>query len=90
METVEKAKTLYPVTLPPGAGITQFLMNELKESKIPAVVVTYFTEAGDNCTPAFALAESIFPLLSKKSSLKTPWSWKKLYGEDSSDVQELF
>lgn len=90
MESIKASHNLYTTTLPPGAGITQFLMNGLADAKIEAVVVTYFTEAGDNYLPAFDLANLLLPVLSQKTVLKAPFSWKSLYGNDETEVRELF
>ena len=89
MEAFEHVGIPYPALLPPGAGLTNFIVTDLGET--PFVVLSIFTEVGDNTVLAKFLANSVSDLLSmnKTDVWSVPVSWKVLYGPDT-EIRELF
>ena len=94
MEKIKEPHKMYPNELPPGAGVTQFLVNELdvlgnhfsqnNYVEIPWIVVSYFTSSGDNFAQAHILADALSQLLKIKDDAvrwKAPKSWEALYGK---------
>jgi hypothetical protein len=77
----------YIPRLPPGAGLTNFF---LIETKLPVLVLSYFTEVGDNSQPAQHLFQTVASYLGlAKREAKIPLSWSTLYGPET-NMRELF
>jgi hypothetical protein len=74
--------------------MTQFLLNDFDESKVPYLVLSYFTEAGDNFSPSHTLVDTldkIFKFKKSSDNWKVPESWKVLYGRQATaDFSEMF
>jgi proteasome assembly chaperone 2 len=87
LEPFENEGLPYVPLLPPGAGLTNFL---LAENKLPTLVLSYFTEVGDNNQPAEQLFQTVVSFLSlPKEQVKIPLSWSTLYGPET-NMRELF
>jgi hypothetical protein len=87
MEAVDNEGIPYKAYLPPGSGLTNFLLEKLK---IPFIVLAWFTEVGDNSIPAQSVATKaaqLSQLLVK--DIKVPESWEVLYGPET-ELRELF
>ena len=76
LEKVEQIQP-FPTHLPPGAGLSNFILNALT---VPYYVLTYFTESGNNSEAALSLARTFMLIESLKDDLKLPIAWKYLEG----------
>ncbi|KAJ3371046.1 Proteasome assembly chaperone 2 [Kappamyces sp. JEL0680] len=95
MEAITDSHDLYPVTMPPGAGITQFIYNDLANTGVSLLVLTMFVEPGDNCTTAQMLVDALDTLVPLKPASFKGWtipiSWASLYGtSDLGSFMEMF
>lgn len=91
LEPTIPSHQLYAVTLPPGSGCGQFILNFLGDEKRDCTVLSYFTESGDNNIAAHELADATVRALNIESTkLTTPPSWIRLYGDPIQGKSEIF
>jgi hypothetical protein len=93
LEPLVSPHTLYPNQLPPGAGMTQFVLNDLGD--FPWAVLCMFTGTGDNFTAAHYLAHAASQImnLDRSSPWITPKSWNALYNAENQNYvndQEIY
>lgn len=93
LEQIESPHTLYQNQLPPGAGTTQFIMNELGD--FPWTVLSMFTGSGDNFVASHILAEAVFKIFNRNLNTKwlAPKSWNTLYQPENQNYvndQEIY
>ncbi|KAI8892446.1 hypothetical protein BC833DRAFT_365604 [Globomyces pollinis-pini] len=84
-----KASSTQSISIPPGAGPAKFILNNLLDKQV--VLLSYFTQPGDNSTQAFELADCVNDLYHIASPQKwsVPSSWDVLYGPET-ELKELF
>ncbi|TPX68904.1 hypothetical protein SpCBS45565_g02813 [Spizellomyces sp. 'palustris'] len=72
--------------IPPGAGVSRFIFDELRDISVPLLTLIWFAIEGDNYQDALQLASAVRSLVnqgeddSERNTWKTPLSWKGLYG----------
>jgi hypothetical protein len=82
LEPLVSPHTLYPNQLPPGAGMTQFVLNDLGD--FPYAVLSMFTGTGDNFTAAHYLADAASQIMNlDRPRWITPKSWNALYNAEN-------
>ena len=87
---LEPSQSLYtdnPVAIPPGAGLTRFIVDYCVQKAIPVLVLSWFTVEGDNMAAVHAFMDSIDQLLGLTTIEGNPlpkWlkpkSWDLIYG----------
>ncbi|KAI8911654.1 proteasome assembly chaperone 2 [Gorgonomyces haynaldii] len=83
LEPFENEFAEHPTVLPPGGGLTRFLLDEFEKKKRPFCILGWFTGRGDNSLVAHALADHLDQLLDLKRASKidkwtVPVSWTVL------------
>ncbi|KAI8923789.1 hypothetical protein BC831DRAFT_469276 [Entophlyctis helioformis] len=87
MEASEELYLDNPARIPPGGGLTRFLMDAgaRDESLPPAVVISWFAIEGDNMGAVHAFVDALDDLVGLRESKGVwaqPLSWEGIYGRE--------
>ncbi|EGF81019.1 hypothetical protein BATDEDRAFT_88091 [Batrachochytrium dendrobatidis JAM81] len=92
---IESSSDIYtdtPCIIPPGGGLTRFILNEFKRKEMSLTVLSWFTFEGDNMDTVHSIANAVNDLVclcSPKPQWLRPKSWDHIYGQEQY-TRELF